>query len=302
MEPLNHFEEHSRKIRLTSAEKRRMRTMLAAHILANPVGVYSPYQSFVARVSPFGRAFAAAFLILLVGGGTSAYAAEGALPNEPLYSLKVSVVEPIRGALAVSVAAQASWQAKLAETRLSETEVLAAREELDATTSAKLGERVALSAKLAAQMIDSLSASDPKGAGQAAEALDATLARHKGSIALLAERDMSASAPVLRALNRSNDRTRASVHTKAALPAFAPAAALMKVKVAATTTASSSEESGITLERAAVDLEAAESYDSAVELFSRAHMIAAESRLNTEASSTDPVPAIHRSFPNGIDE
>jgi hypothetical protein len=80
-------------------------------------------------------------LALLVGGGTS-YAAEGSVPGDALYPIKVEVNESIKSALAISSEAEARLQARLAEERLQEAEELAARGELSAEASANLATRL----------------------------------------------------------------------------------------------------------------------------------------------------------------
>lgn len=80
-------------------------------------------------------------LVLLLSGGTS-YAAEGAVPGDVLYPVKVDVNERVQSAFAVSDAAEAKLQAHLAEERLHEAETLAARGQLSSSTAAELGARV----------------------------------------------------------------------------------------------------------------------------------------------------------------
>lgn len=77
---------------------------------------------------------------VLVGGGVS-YAAEGSVPGDALYPVKVKVNENVVSALAVSDEAKARWEARLAERRLEEAEVLAADGRLDEDTGAELEER-----------------------------------------------------------------------------------------------------------------------------------------------------------------
>ncbi|HEV3244731.1 MAG TPA: DUF5667 domain-containing protein [Candidatus Paceibacterota bacterium] len=72
---------------------------------------------------------AAVALVLAAGTGT-AFAAQNALPGEPLYGVKVNVEEPILGSLATSPEAQADWNARLAAQRLSEAVQLAAQNKL----------------------------------------------------------------------------------------------------------------------------------------------------------------------------
>lgn len=80
-------------------------------------------------------------LSLLVSGGVT-YAAEGSLPGDPLYSVKVHVNEPVLAALATSAEASANWDTRRAERRLEEASVLAAAGKLDGDTRATLEEKI----------------------------------------------------------------------------------------------------------------------------------------------------------------
>jgi len=83
----------------------------------------------------------AAVLIFLVGGGTVA-AAEGALPGDVLYPIKVSVNEEIRGTFALSSEAKADWNITRAERRLEEASLLLADGELSEETRKELDMRI----------------------------------------------------------------------------------------------------------------------------------------------------------------
>jgi hypothetical protein len=74
-------------------------------------------------------ASAALVLVLFVGVGTS-YAAERALPGDPLYAVKIYVNEPVRGSLAVSAPSKAQWSAEVITRRLEEAETLASEDRL----------------------------------------------------------------------------------------------------------------------------------------------------------------------------
>ncbi len=80
-------------------------------------------------------------IALLAGGGTS-FAAQGAVPGDALYSIKVGVNEEFRSMLAVSNEAEARLQAALMEERLEEAEALAARGELTAEAAADIAVRM----------------------------------------------------------------------------------------------------------------------------------------------------------------
>lgn len=100
--------------------------------------------SYISRLFNLNSKSMTAFIVtlaLLIGGGTS-YAAEGAVPGDLLYPIKVEVNENIKSALAVSAEAEARLQARLAQERLEEAEKLAARGELSADASANLSTRL----------------------------------------------------------------------------------------------------------------------------------------------------------------
>jgi hypothetical protein len=126
-----HTEAHD--VRLTSAERSRIE-----HALRQAMGtsVATPSPFFISSFY-FSRALVAVALILVVGG-TTAFAAEGTLPGDLLYPVKVGVNEPFTGALAFSNTAKATWHADVAETRLSEAETLAENGTLTASTSDEL--------------------------------------------------------------------------------------------------------------------------------------------------------------------
>lgn len=106
------------RVRLTHAEKDRMLTA----ILEQPAAHAFAWQVFAS----LRRAGALSLVAVLLMGSGAAYAAEGALPGDFLYPVKVNVTEPIRGRFARSARARAEWKSMLAQRRLEESETLAA--------------------------------------------------------------------------------------------------------------------------------------------------------------------------------
>ncbi len=108
-----------------AAVREQLRVYMREHPARIPVWIRF-LQSFERSVYNPSLQFAAATLaILLVGGTGTAFAAQGALPGDALYGVKVNIEEPILGAFATSPEAQANWSAELASRRLSEAEQLA---------------------------------------------------------------------------------------------------------------------------------------------------------------------------------
>ncbi|PIR04475.1 MAG: hypothetical protein COV59_00670 [Candidatus Magasanikbacteria bacterium CG11_big_fil_rev_8_21_14_0_20_39_34] len=80
-----------------------------------------------AFLAGFARSFvyvALAIVVVIVGGGATTFAAEGALPGEALYGFKVNVSEELRSAFLFSERDKAQWEAERVERRLLEIEKL----------------------------------------------------------------------------------------------------------------------------------------------------------------------------------
>lgn len=150
---LKEYAEKLKAIKLSESSRARMEKTLLEYVRFHAVRVGADSRS-IGRVPNGTRSIAyifniqkksmiAAFiaLMLIVGGGTS-YAAEGAVPGDFLYPVKIDVNENVEGALAMSDAADAELQAKLAEERLKEAEILAARGKLTASVANDINARV----------------------------------------------------------------------------------------------------------------------------------------------------------------
>ncbi len=116
------------------AEKRAMRSAIRETMVANRP-VFSPVKA--SWLSPRSIAVASGLISLLVLGGT-AYAAQGSLPGNPLYAVKIHIDEPVQVALAITPEQKAQANASIAERRVAEAQVLAARGTLDAITTKEL--------------------------------------------------------------------------------------------------------------------------------------------------------------------
>lgn len=134
----------ARKLSLTADEKAAGREMFRAYMAMRPVRDVSADASGRQGMAkkPFGFAllaslakpmsvFALVLALMLSVGGVS-YAAEGALPGDALYPVKVSINEEVRAAAAVSAEERAKWETERAERRLAEAEVLASKGRLNA--------------------------------------------------------------------------------------------------------------------------------------------------------------------------
>src|SRR3989344_421723 len=154
----------AKQVKLSSIEKEEMRTGLELFARKHPVRnadtarlllqerskSYAPAFAEILTLKPLINKLQpmsiALIIALIVGGGTS-FAAEGALPGDALYPVKVSINEEVRSFAAFSNEAQARWDARRAERRLEETEKLAAEGRLNAETGADIESRFESHAK-----------------------------------------------------------------------------------------------------------------------------------------------------------
>lgn len=156
---------------LDEGTKARMRDALDAYVDLHTI--QAPLPKAAARSPFFSYSFTrygsfALALVLLVTGTGAAYASEGSVPGNPLYKVKVAVIEPVQGALITSPRGQASWHANLASRRLEEATTLAAANKFDESSQEYLQEQ------FEAQVASSNQAADVLAdAGKAEEALEA---------------------------------------------------------------------------------------------------------------------------------
>jgi hypothetical protein len=129
---------------LTGAERERIRTLLADY------AAFKPVRS--GTVKPTGRGihvfmrpvFAGSLIALIaVGTGGATYAAEGTLPGDLLYPVKVGITEPVVTAFTPNGRAQVTWQLTIAKRRLKEAATLSGEGRLATSTEATLTEQAA---------------------------------------------------------------------------------------------------------------------------------------------------------------
>ncbi len=123
-------------ISFSKNEKRALRERLAAYAKFHPVrmeesarllGQKSPFYDFSLLLFLRKRTMPIVLILaLMFGGGGVSYAAEGAVPGDALYPIKVSVNETVRDLATLSPEAKADWAARLVERRLEEAEKITA--------------------------------------------------------------------------------------------------------------------------------------------------------------------------------
>ena len=197
---------------LSDEARTRIRTQLVAHMEAHPiVATPSPYVRFLNTISPLTSSalrvpvLALVAILVVALGGATTYAAEGTLPGDTLYPLKVGVIEPARGLLAISTEAKTEWNISLAETRLEEAEQLREQNRLTPADDAQIQARFDYSLSEAHKGIATLAHYRPEAAARVDASLAVSLGAHS---ALLDSLESSATSTEVRAASTLTTRVR----------------------------------------------------------------------------------------------
>lgn len=139
-----------KKIGLTERERDHLRSVLLQEMSEHPIpATYASSVSSEGRARhhkyrtkfnkhSFRKTMPITLLIALLLGGSVSYAAEGTVPGDTLYPIKIHVNENVRSTLAITNAAEARLEVDLAERRLNEAEKLEHGARLDSETKVKL--------------------------------------------------------------------------------------------------------------------------------------------------------------------
>jgi hypothetical protein len=174
-----------------------VRMTAADVVLRAPRKEHHAFGSFFMRPMPMLAGIAA---LVLIGGGTS-FAAQGTLPGDLLYPVKVSVTEKVLGAVQLTPDAQAEYAAELATRRLDEAAKLAERGSIPDELEEEIVERFAEQASRANTALTAVRTKDVERAARIAAVFEAAM-RVRGR-ALGAEDDVddaSAGAMLMAAL------------------------------------------------------------------------------------------------------
>ncbi len=138
------------EIRMDEAARERTRALLSEYVKMRPIRLAEPaptptpvYGGVLTFFMRHSMPVTVMALVLTISGSTAA-AAESALPGETLYPIKIHVTEEVRATLALSPKAKADWEMSRAERRLEEAVILSligelnddAREEIDTNLDA----------------------------------------------------------------------------------------------------------------------------------------------------------------------
>ncbi len=160
MKPINPFHV-LKQLTLDPERKARMRADLSAYADLHTVpetasvSTISTVSALLSRTRRF-YAGALAALLLVLGGTQASLAAEGALPGDILYPIKVAVNEPLALTLSFAPERKAELAAEFAARRLDEAARLSATGELDDSRATELAARFDAHVETLARETDAL--------------------------------------------------------------------------------------------------------------------------------------------------
>lgn len=296
---MDNLKQEAYKLRMTPEEKLAMKASVfgapaPASIAAQPSSYFQFNFQFLHT-----RVLVPAFAVVLVFGGVgTAAAAQGTLPGDLLYPVKLSVNEGVELALATSPKARAEVSAKLAERRVEEAETLAAQGKLNAAVGEELAANFEEHAQNADEQVDAIEAQDPVAAVELRTKLDSSLLAHGEILATLTvggakENQEGTGVVAARVLARTSASPRVA-YAPATLRAAkgAPAAAETMTLMVASDTATGSEATGTLslegdmIEERSLDIDMGNE-QAALRAQARAHETFAQLRALFEDSKAD---------------
>lgn len=183
---MDNLKNEAYKIRMTPEEKSAMKAQIFG--VPAPVSLAPQPSSYFAYNFNFLHTKVlvplSLVLVVLVSSGTAA-AAQGTLPGDLLYPVKVSFNEAVEVALATTPVARAEVSAKLAERRVEEAESLAARGELSPEVGEELAANFEEHAQNAEKEVAEVEEADPSAAQELRSKLGVSLLAHGEILATL---------------------------------------------------------------------------------------------------------------------
>lgn len=176
-----------RSVRLTGHEKRAIRAALVRRMRMGAATRPTHSVFFGLRIRP--RVILVGSMIgALLAGSTISYAAEGALPGDVLYSVKVSINEPVRVAFASTPYAKAALEVEFTDRRLQEAEQLALDGRLTTQTKMSLETHMNDHVDRAESYTAMIEADgDTTESSQVASDMEATLSAHQQVLIAIAQ-------------------------------------------------------------------------------------------------------------------
>ena len=227
----NNFNDLEKNMTLTPEERSRMQRTIRSYMEMKPIRS----AQHVARawsIAPYfsPRLISGALVAALFASSAGiSYAAQGSLPGDWLYGVKVNINEPVQGALATSAQAKSDWAITVASTRLQEAATLAAEGKLSTSTQEDLKQNFDEHATVAAQIIAQQASTSPDTGATSAISFEAQLSEYQQVLAEVGQaKDVQTDtiASAVRSAQQTVGTIRASAEARAAATSSAPGLAI----------------------------------------------------------------------------
>lgn len=146
----HNFFSAARSVSLSTSDRERIRRRLTEFMAGHPLSTSAPWWRTL-RWAVGG----ACAIILMVTAGLAA-AANGSIPGDTLYPIKVGLTEPLRGAVALTPSAKAETSVELLHHRLTEAETVVERQGALSAAQEDMEERVNAAAAAVKRQVDGL--------------------------------------------------------------------------------------------------------------------------------------------------
>ncbi len=156
--------------------------------LASRTGLQAPvdYWSWFTFLNWRWTYAVAAVLIGIISGGSIAFAAQGSLPGNILYSMKVGLIEPLQETFTFSPLAKAELIANFANQRVKEGQTLAAQKKLNASAQAELSGLLTQYSATLQKTLATVAVTDPAQAAAIGDSFHADMEKRARALALFA--------------------------------------------------------------------------------------------------------------------
>lgn len=167
---------------MTVQEKKVMRRALMRVMQDAPLQEKNVRQPQVSPINIFifllRNPLSVALTLALVIGSSVSFAAEGSLPGDLLYPVKILLNEEVRGTLTITSEAKAEWETERAERRLAEAVSLSAVGKLDEEKEQKLAEQLEKHVQKVADRVMELEERNPELADEVTSRFETSLEAH----------------------------------------------------------------------------------------------------------------------------
>ncbi len=241
---------------MNDAERERLRSVVVGYMEMKPIRT-RPTQAFVPTWGHLWRALVLALIALITLSGSASYAAEGALPGDALYGIKVAINEELRAAFVWNPEARATLAFERAERRLEEAATLLKAGKLTPELLVTIASNFEMQAEQATKDVDALNKTHSASAITIASKFETRVSAHSTLLGTMGAKDDGTLATVLEKTKVQVAGVRAEAEQVAKVAVLREPSALMLVSTSTLPTTNDTSEQKAAASAASVALKAA---------------------------------------------